>query len=689
MDFKKFSKVVNDTYKTFAQSNLFRTTLSGDELFAVYLQSFPEGTNPVYINRTEHDCSCCKNFIRSLGATVAMVDGKIQTVWSNYAEMAYPYNVVAKAMDDALKASAITGLYLTKERKYGAEKTTQTTAEGKQINWDHFYADVLPHHYRVNPEAEAGAWNTNYNTAKRAMSEITVDALDRVISLIGENMLYRGEEFLTAVQNFKNAKKAYDKDQEIYLLEGDNTNSWVAGFRSSSIGSLVTDLSLGVSLEEAVKMFESKVAPHNYKRPKQLITAQMVKAAMESLSKEGISDEDLQRRHATLADISVNNVLWASADHRKVASTSGSLTSELMAVAARQAKRKPIEGKEVGIDDFLANIAPQASQLEMMVENIHVGNFFSLLTGSDAKLFKWDNPFSWSYKGGATDSSLRQTVKERGGRVDGVFRFSHSWNHEGKRNTSLMDLHVFFPDHSGQKGQSNCHDNYGNGRRIGWNNRSDSVTGGVQDVDYTPAAPVGYIPVENITFPDLNKMKEGKYICRIHNWALRTPTTGGFHAEIEFGGVVYEYVYDKPLKNKEWVTVAEVTLKDGVFTIEHKIPTTKSSKTVWGIDTEVFTPVSAVMYSPNHWQEKGVGNRHYLFALQGCVADEQQRGIYNEYLSDKLEKHRRVFEVLGEKTKCPLTQDQVSGVGFSSTQSAKVNIRATIGGKQQLFTVVI
>ena len=37
-----------------------RTGVSKDALWDTYLASFPEGSNPVYKTRTEHDCQCCK-----------------------------------------------------------------------------------------------------------------------------------------------------------------------------------------------------------------------------------------------------------------------------------------------------------------------------------------------------------------------------------------------------------------------------------------------------------------------------------------------------------------------------------------------------------------------------------------------------------------------------------------------------
>jgi hypothetical protein len=261
------------------------------------------------------------------------------------------------------------------------------------------------------------------------------------------------------------------------------------------------------------------------------------------------------------------------------------------------------------------------------------------------------------------------------------------WNYD-KRNASLMDLHVFLPGHDGNyKGASVGARTYGNGPRVGWNNRKHLGTGGVQDVDYVNPAPVGFVPVENITFPDLNKMPDGKYRCAIHNWQHRSPTEGGFKAEIEFGGTVYEYEYLKPLKDGEWVDVAEVTLSRGVFSIEHLLPVGKASVSVWGIETEKFVKVSTVMLSPNFWLGRQVGNKHYIFTLEGCVNDEPTRGIYNEFLKPELDKHRKVFEVLGNKTKCQPTANQLSGLGFSSTQRNTVTAKVATPDGTRLYTV--
>ena len=105
------------------------------------------------------------------------------------------------------------------------------------------------------------------------------------------------------------------------------------------------------------------------------------------------------------------------------------------------------------------------------------------------------------------------------------------------------------------------------------------------------------------------------------------------------------------------------------------MPCASSSQQVWGIHTESFVDVKTIMLSPNHWGDSATGNKHYFFVLDGCHTDEDMRGIYNEFLRGDLDQHRRVFEVLGSKTKCSQDSDGMSGLGFSSTRSDEVIVR--------------
>ena len=71
-NFSTFKQAVTAQFALMEKGMLLTTKVSKDELWDTYLGSFPEGSNPIFRERTEHDCSCCKQFIRTMGDVVYM-----------------------------------------------------------------------------------------------------------------------------------------------------------------------------------------------------------------------------------------------------------------------------------------------------------------------------------------------------------------------------------------------------------------------------------------------------------------------------------------------------------------------------------------------------------------------------------------------------------------------------------------
>ena len=69
---KHFEQMTKD------KDHLFSVQVDKDEMWSTYLSSFPKGTNPLFKERTEHDCSCCRGFIKTIGNVVALKNGKIE-----------------------------------------------------------------------------------------------------------------------------------------------------------------------------------------------------------------------------------------------------------------------------------------------------------------------------------------------------------------------------------------------------------------------------------------------------------------------------------------------------------------------------------------------------------------------------------------------------------------------------------
>jgi len=429
------------------------------------------------------------------------------------------------------------------------------------------------------------------------------------------------------------------------------------------------DISKGEDLDKAVRKYESIVAPHNYKRPKPIYTKNQIEKAKLKISELGYMNS-LNRRYAKLDDITINNVLFADRDSAKKMAGENIFDEMVKEVGVDPKKYSKVQ--EVSINEFINNILPNAKSIEALIENKHASNFVSLIAPSNINsksMFKWSNNFSWAYTGNITDSSMKEKVKSAGGKVDGVLRFSIQWNDGKQHDKNDLDAHCIEP----------------NGNRIYFSNNKNLNTTGMLDVDIrTPSN--GNIAVENITWSDLRSMKDGTYKFMVHQYANRGGKEG-FRAEIEFNGEIYSFDYSKELKQDEYVDVAEVVLKDGMFSIKEKIKSTSSSREFWNINTNQFVPVSAISLSPNYWDEQnGVGNKHFMFYLKGCINDESPNAFYNEFLNQELNEHRKVMEALGTKLRVQDSEEQLNGVGFSSTKRSDILVKV-VGKTERIIKI--
>lgn len=672
MEFKEFRNMISDHFKTMTKDAewLFEVGVDKDEMWNVYLDSFPAGTNEIFRKRREYDCSCCRQFIKQIGNAVVIKNNKLETIWDLDIHDD-KFEPVAKAMSDFIRRHCVTDVYVSKFKKVGTEYNYEQYEDGTMKKWEHF--QIILDDKFVDKTARSigdikGGFRDTKNVFKRSLDEISMDALETVLELINSNTLYKGEEWKSILMKFKRYKKEYEKlnsddARDLYSWE----NSVKAGIaigriRNHSIGTLLVNVSNDMDLDTAVKKYEQIVAPANYKRPKAIFTKKMLEDAKKTISELGYMDS-LNRRFATLDDITVNNILFSNKDAAKRISDSSDIFGELeKQVVVNPRKFSRVE--EISANDFIKNVLPSAKEVEVLVENKHSNNFVSLIApcNKDSKsMFKWNNGLSWAYSGNITDSDMKQNVKAAGGNVDGVLRFSIQWNEDGRDNCDL-DAHCIEPNRN-EIYFSNCR-----------KPSSSSMTGQL-DVDIIH--PNGKVAVENITWSDKSKMKPGVYKFFVNQYS--GSARNGFRAEIEFNGEIHSFDYSNSMRVGQDVYVAEVTLDaNGEFTIRENISGNSkiTSKTVWEVSTNEFTPVSLICYSPNYFDEQdGIGHRHLFFMLNGCKNDEEPNGYYNEFLKSELEKHKRVFEALGSKCHVEDSDDQLSGIGFSMTKRAELIVK--------------
>lgn len=228
--------------KMCATSKLFRSTITGREVWDMYLKSFPTEHNPIFRdpNSTVHNCNLCNNFIRRYGNIVALDEYlNIMTIWD--VEIDGEYSDSVKTISDKLNQSGISDIFMetfdslnslpyekctkqnekfqlgipknvkryTKEEseKYGVVKPNEIR------EFNHFML-MLPKTFvdmsGKSIEAITGLFRDAKNVFKRAMDEIPLDTLMLVRDLINQGSLLDGQTHLYKIEQIIPFKKQYD-----------------------------------------------------------------------------------------------------------------------------------------------------------------------------------------------------------------------------------------------------------------------------------------------------------------------------------------------------------------------------------------------------------------------------------------------------------------------------------------------
>ena len=654
MSFKNFRDVVEKKFKTMTKNELFITSATRDDVWEQYLDAFPEGTNNLFKEKREYDCSTCRRFLKNIGNVVAINgNNQLVSVWD--IEVDGYYQEVADALSVYVKSFAVADIFLHKEAQIAEPTSNQLLENGAVQKWNHFSVVLPSKLVSSDVVAKKGKEREAKGVFQRGIALFSTNSLEIVLDLIAQKSLYRGEEFQKPLKDFLRLKKGYealptkeDRDNFLWL----NVKNRASLLKNTVIGSLVEDLSKGEEIENAVRAFESKVAPANYKRSSAPVSSGMVKNAVKKIDELGL-ETSLHRRFAVAKDVSINNVLFA--DRSTSAMMKDSLLSKLMKEVKPSTKSyEKIE--EISIEDFIENVVPKVNSIELLLEKRHKSNLVSVIAPNiDApkNIFAWDNPFSWSYNGDITDSSIKERVKQAGGSVLGDLRVSLSWF-----NTDDLDIHLKEPD----------------GVKVDFTSKQSKKSGATLDVDMNVNHPVRDA-VENITWVNRSRIKKGKHSISVNNYTSRESTNVGFEIEVEYLGEVYNFSYSRKIKQSDTLKVFDFEIINGkIFFTDKgkKVNSNSLSQEIWNIKTGAFQKVSMLMLSPNHWDENEAGNKHHFFVIDGCKNPEKARGFYNEFLRSDLIPHRKVFELLADQMKCESSSEQLSGLGFSSTKRDEI-----------------
>jgi hypothetical protein len=679
MEFKKFAEKISAQINKMQSTHkiLFRTNVDKDVLYDLYLDSFHPDDNPIYREKRYYDCNCCKSFIRQVGGVVAIDPETLNltSIWDvELSVIPEKFHPVVKALSKYVKSQNILYPFYLNANKYTENVGLEHNVDNYEDKlWYHFYHKFPSSILLSDYGSKISNMQSTHGALTRTIGTITPEACEIVIELIQANSIYRGEEFLHNVEklySFLNTASGLFPEKRLRWawLNYDKIIN-----KNSVVGTLLEDISNGESLDAAVGKFESKVAPENYKRPSAVVTKSMLKKAEKKVKELGLLPA-LQRRYARVDDITVNNVIFVDRSVKPALQGGepdifSDLLEEFSDTNINPARFEKLDS--IPIKDFIKNVIPTVRHIEVYVDPKFTSNFMSLIApvNPDAPSFlKWDNNFTWSYSGDLADSGrIKKLVKKAGGNVEGHLRCSLNWH-----NPDDLDIHVVEPSNN----------------TIYYGNRKNTLTGGCLDVDMNVSrSGANYDPenpVENITWVSPDKMQDGVYQVHVNNYLKRSFENAGFTVEIECNGVMWSKSF---ATSPQWTKEIQFTFSRKYGVTKINIPEYKPEPK-WGVEFGQFHPVEIITVSPNHWDDNRQGNKHWFFFLSDCINPDQTRGFYNEFLNHSLMEHRKVFELLASRMLTPTSQEQLSGIGFSSTSKGEVIVKV-VGRVSRMLKVII
>lgn len=694
--FNSLQLAMSEQFKRMQKYTLFQSNMSKSDSSKIFLNSFEEGTDPLYVTNTEHNCNCCISFLRSAAGILAIIDGKLVSIWD--LDIPGRYQPVVNALSKASKAAGIASIYVhsdsdadkrnkasksTKDLYMVGRKFTKVISDKdfgpntKVDKFDHFHLILSPTTYAHMHDQESAASRkstatANYIALAKGLSLINLKALEQVQELLDSNQLLqptKAQKTLNTVRSHLRAVPSNSSEAALWLWETSTKLGIGATYSNSLFGTLLKNLSKSdADLTYEVNFYNQQADPTNYKRSNSVITPAMQKKAAKFVEDDGCADS-LPRRTAKLSDITINNLRYASTQVKESLGVLDVL-NDVITRTVPDLKNVPT----IEADNFLLTVVPEAKSIEMLVTGALKNNFMSLVApvNPDApSILAWNNNFSHVYDGDLTDvSQIKENVKSAGGNVDGDFRASLSWNEDNLDKAIDLDAHLFL----------------GNGTHIYYSNAQPNPrTGGHLDVDNTH--PGHEVAVENITYSSVGRMEDTTYKVYVHNFSAHT-CQGGFSFEIELLGEVYTYAYKAPIPGRVNIDVATVTLKNGKFTIKHHLePSSVIGGNKWNVAYDEFIPVKAIMDSPNYWDDNAHGEPHVLFMLNGCINPDPVRGLFTEFLHPRFHNDRKTFEILGHKLRAPFSKDQLSGIGVSANVHPLICFKVDTDQGTRLFNV--
>lgn len=666
--FTKFREEFLENSKTILKNStaLYKLDIDKDILWDTYYNNIPTEYNHIHITNHKYDCSACRHFIKQYGNICCIKDSKIKTLWSFNTSNPVFKNSIEK-LSKLLESASIKEVFVIenssdKTYRIGIDNNKKLLDNGHIDTYKHFYLDI-PTKFQVSNKNEyVGNINIEKQVLKDSLELITEEAIKTVLNLTKKRELYRSdlqkEKLLTKLLKLK---LLYMNDKtEMFLWENVVKNSHEFNkIKNTSMGVLLTDLSQGMDLNDAVDKYEFIVGD-GYKRPQPIFDRKMVDFFKNDIINKGYNISFMERTFANTSDIPTKELIYINDEDDIVLRKD---IFDKLNDNTVEKKQTFHNLKQISASEFIKNVIPTAKKIEIYSEQKLKHNLVNLVKPVNncvENIFKWNNNISWTYNNNlAAPANIKEIVMSLGGNIEAILRCSIMWNHEKEYNDTDFDLHCYTP----------------NNEVIYFGNLSDSL-GGELDIDIR--YPKKRIPaVENIYFKNNSNISNGRYKFYVNVYDKRCEYSN-IKVNLKAGKEEYNFYINESVSSGKNIDIAYVICNkdENLFKVTPILKELKSNilDEEYEIKNNTFITVNAICTSPNYWGDNAVGNKHYMFlSNQIKKKNSLDTGIfYNEFLNWDFNSHKRIIEYLTLNNEVNYTNQQACGFGFPETKTNNV-----------------
>lgn len=394
-----------DRYPEFSQAltNNFTRNIEGSvplfmtdaaDLYDIFLNALPEE------GRQHYRCRTCRSFVDRFGGLVTISD-KGQATTAIWSEDDIPefFAPAVEAVRKVVNKARVLRVFLIESQVLGQPVTGEWTHMHVILNKDMVFDPSKTD--KDNAWQQMKQLEQDYDTLVRGLKKYPIDVVDKALTILRSDAIYRSEqvlgyaEWLKALHTARNSTKNTRIIENITWLFLATAPSGFPHVSESVLATLFDDIKDEVNFKIMTDRFAYKIAPMRYRRPKADPTVGNILTANKLIEKFEC-EKSFVRRYATLEELKPH-CLWVEKEEEKQEGdeTPSGMFSHLLPnnKPKKQSNDLALPAKVMTFRKFSEDILPNAKSIEYLVDRYN-NNYMAVTTAvhPDAPpILQWDN----------------------------------------------------------------------------------------------------------------------------------------------------------------------------------------------------------------------------------------------------------------------------------------------------------